>query len=146
MDAAAKLTVYDDGSCPFCQWAQAWVERRDPEHRLEFRDFNRPEVAAETPFAPAELGRRMYVRAPDGDWHIGFFGWIAVLSALPHWRWLAGLMRVPPCRWAGPRVYQFIADHRYQIPRFLLRWMGAPPPCDVNCALPRRDERSQIRP
>lgn len=139
MDVAAKLTVYDDGNCPFCQWTQGLVERRDPEHRLEFRDFNRPEVAAETPFAPAELGRRMHVYTPDGDWHIGFFGWIAVLSALPRWRWLAGLMRVPPCRWAGPMVYQFIADHRYQIPRFLLRWMGAPPPCDVNCALPRRD-------
>ena len=137
MDTAAKLTVYDDGNCPFCQWAQGWVERRDREHRLEFRDFNRPEVATETPFAPLELGRRMYVRTPEGDWRIGYFGWIAVLAALPRWRWLAALMRVPPSRWAGPTVYQFIADHRYQFPRFLLRWLGAPPPCDVNCAVPR---------
>lgn len=136
MDRAAKLTVYDDGNCPFCQWAQRWVERRDREHRMEFRDFNRPEVAAATPFSPLELGRRMHVRSPDGEWHVGYFGWIAVLSALPRWRWLAGLMRVPPSRWAGPLVYQFIADHRYQVPRSLLRWLGAPPPCDPACALP----------
>ena len=138
MEAAAKLTVYDDGNCPFCQGAQGWVERRDREHRLEFRDFNRPEVVAETPFSPAELTRRMHVRSPDGEWHVGFFGWIAVLSALPRWRLLARLMRRPPLRWLGPRVYQFIADRRYRIPRFLLRWMGAPPPCDAACALPRR--------
>ena len=138
MEAAVKLTVYDDGNCPFCQWAQGWVERRDREHRLEFRDFNRPEVAAETPFPPAELTQRMHVRTPEGEWHIGFFGWIAVLSALPRWRWLARLMRRAPLRWMGPHVYQFIADHRYRIPRFLLRWMGAPPPCDAACALPRR--------
>jgi len=137
MQAAAKFTVFDDGNCPFCQWAQAWVERRDREHRLEFRDFNRPEVAAETPFAPAELGRRMYVRAPDGGWHIGFFGWIAVLSALPRWRVLASGMRLAPLRWLGPLVYQFVADRRYQFPRLLLRWMGAPPPCDATCVLPR---------
>jgi len=138
MEPAAKVTVYDDRNCPFCQWAQAWVERRDRGQRLEFRDFNRPEVAAEAPFAPAELGRRMHVRSPDGEWHIGYYGWIAVLSQLPGWRWLAGVMRVPPCRWAGPTVYQFIADHRYRIPQFLLRWLGAPPPCEAACALPPR--------
>ena len=138
MKAAVKLTVYDDGNCPFCQWAQGWVERRDREHRLEFRDFNRPEVAVETPFSSAELTQRMHVRTAGGEWHIGFFGWIAVLSALPRWRWLAGCMRLAPLRWLGPHLYQFIADHRYRIPRFLLRWMGAPPPCDAACALPRR--------
>ena len=137
MEAAAKLTVFDDGNCPFCQWAQAWVERRDREHRLEFFDFNRPEIAAQAPFAPSELGRRMHVRSPDGAWHVGYFGWIAVLSALPHWGWLAGGMRHAPLRWMGPSVYQWVADHRYQVPRFLLRWLGAPPPCPVNCALPR---------
>ena len=114
------------------------MERRDGEHRVEFHDFNLPEVAAEAPFPPAELGRRMHVHSPDGEWHVGYFGWIAVLSALPRWRRLAGMMRVPPFRWAGPTLYRFIADHRYQIPQFLLRWMGAPPPCDADCALPRR--------
>jgi predicted DCC family thiol-disulfide oxidoreductase YuxK len=138
LEATPKLTVYDDGNCPFCRWAQAWVERRDAAHRLEFRDFNRPEVAAETPFPPAELSHRMHVHSPDGQWHVGYYGWIAVLSALPRWRWLAGPMRLPPCRWFGPLFYRFIADHRYQVPRFLLRWLGAPPPCGADCALPRR--------
>lgn len=137
METAARLTVYDDGNCPFCQWAQAWVERRDRGRRVEFRDFNRPEAAAETPFPPAELGLRMHVRGAQGEWYIGYFGWIAVLAELPRWRWLAGVMRVPPLRWAGPALYQFVADRRYRIPRFLLRWMGAPPPCDAACALPR---------
>ncbi len=136
MPTSAQLTVYDDGNCPFCQWAQAWVERRDPAHHLRFLDFNQPEVAAETPFPPAQLARRMHVRGAEGEWHIGYFGWIAVLAALPRWRWLAGLMRLPPIRWAGPAVYQFVADRRYRIPRWLLRRLGAPPPCDAACVLP----------
>jgi predicted DCC family thiol-disulfide oxidoreductase YuxK len=128
-----QVRVYDDGRCPFCQWAQTAVARWDRDHRLEFRDYHDPAVAAETPFPFEQLHQRMHVQTPDGHWHAGFFGWIAVLRALPRWRWLAGLMRVPPLRWIGPAAYGFIASHRYQVPAWVLCRLGAPRPCDPSC-------------
>ena len=130
-----QLRVYDDGRCPFCQWAQQTITRRDRDHRLEFRDYHDPAVAAETPFPFAQLHQRMHVHTPDGQWHAGFFGWVAILSVLPRWRWLTAAMRVPPLRWIGPAAYGLVASHRYQVPGWLLRWLGAPPPCTESCAL-----------
>jgi predicted DCC family thiol-disulfide oxidoreductase YuxK len=128
-----QLHVYDDGRCAFCQWAQKTIAGWDREHRLEFRDYNDPAVAAETPFTFEQLHQRMHVQAPDGRWHKGFFAWIAILRVLPGWRWVAAAMRLPPLRWIGPTVYEFIANHRYQIPAWLLRRLGAPPACDKAC-------------
>jgi predicted DCC family thiol-disulfide oxidoreductase YuxK len=131
-----KVTVYDDGRCPFCQWTQQKVEAYDRERRLEFRDYNLPAHAAETPFSVEQLSQKMHVRTADGQWQSGFFGWLAILKVLPRWRWLARVLAVPPLRWVGPLVYRFVAGNRYRIPKFLLRWLGAPPPCDDSCAVP----------
>src|SRR5690349_920424 len=121
------VTIYDDGRCPFCQWAEQTILRYDRDHRLEFRDYHLH--AAETPFPFDEMHRAMHVRTPDGSWHVGFFGWIAILRVLPRWRWMAHVMSAPPLRWIGPLLYRVIAGNRYRIPGFLLRWLGAPPPC-----------------
>jgi len=135
--ASDQLRIYDDGQCPFCQWAQQTITRWDREHRLEFRDYHDPAVAAEAPFPSAQLHQRMHVQTPDGEWHPGFFGWVAILSVLPRLRWLAAVMRVPPLRWIGPPAYRFVADHRYQVPGWLLRCLGAPKPCAESCAVSR---------
>jgi predicted DCC family thiol-disulfide oxidoreductase YuxK len=133
MSVSASVRVYDDGHCPFCQWAQQTITRFDRDHRLDFRDYNLPEIAAETPFPREQLDYRMHVQTPDGQWHAGFFGWMAILRVLPRWRWLARVMSAPPIRWLGPVMYQFVADHRYQVPHRLLRFLGAPQPCDARC-------------
>ncbi len=139
MSSGGKLRVYDDGRCTFCQWAAAWVLKRDTRKRLVFRDYNEPAVAAETPFPVEQLRRSMHVQTPDGQWHAGYFAWIAILAVLPGWRWLARVLRLPPLRWLGPSIYQFVANHRYGVPLFMLRWLGAPVPCPPGgCALPER--------
>ena len=137
MAPSEQLRIYDDGQCPFCQWAQQLISRWDRDHRLDFRDYHDPAVAAEAPFPFAQLHARMHVQTPDGQWHAGFFGWLAILGALPRWRWLARAMSVPPLRWLGPSAYGFIADHRYQFPGWLLRRLGAPALCGQSCAAPR---------
>jgi len=132
-----QLRIYDDGQCPFCQWAQQAITRRDRDHRLDFRDYHDTAVAAETPFPFAQLHQQMHVQTADGQWHPGFSGWVAILSVLPRWRWLAAVMRVPPLRWLGPAAYRFVADHRYRVPGWLLRCLGAPQRCDDSCAVSR---------
>jgi len=139
MHVAGKLKIYDDGACAFCQWSQARAEAWDRDQRLEFRDYN--QHGAETPFPLAQLRHRMHVQTPDGEWHVGFFGWLAILRVLPRWRWLARVLALPPLRWLGPPLYALVANNRYRIPRWVLP--GAPPPCPPEgaCPLPRRSAR-----
>lgn len=121
----AKLKVFVDGSCPFCRAVQARITPWDRDGRLEFVDYQQPQVAALSPFSSASLDAEMHVLAPDGSWHIGFDGWAAVLGALPAWRWLGWIFALPPVRWIGRPVYRFIARHRYSLP-------GMPKPCAVD--------------
>lgn len=136
MPDAGTLRIYSDGQCRFCLWLQETVWRYDRDQRLEWRDYNLPAVANETPFAREELARRMHVRTPDGCWHAGYFGWVEIISVLPRWRWLARIVRLWPLHWLGPKAYQYVANHRYRIPRFVLAWLGAPVPCPpAGCVL-----------
>ncbi len=141
MEKIAKVRIYTDGKCQFCWWARHLVEPHDKFNRLEFCDFNMAEEAAKTPYTLEELVHRMHVQTPDGTWHAGYFGWIAVFEALPKHKWLARVLRWMPLRWLGPHFYDFLANNRYRIPSFVLRMLGAPKPCDEACALPARRER-----
>src|SRR3954465_5029371 len=133
---AKRLVVYTDGSCPFCQWSRHQVERFDPERRVEFRDYNNPAAARETPFSDTELAKEMHALTLDGRWSEGYFAWIEVLKVLPRWRWLGKLLGFVPFRWIGPPLYRLIARNRYRAPNLLLRWMGAPPPCPPEGSCP----------
>ncbi len=137
MDSAGQVHVYTDGNCPFCLWARGLVEPHDRDRRLDFCDFNRPEVAAATPFSLEELRREMYVRTPDNQWHRGYWGWVAVLRVIPRYRFLARLMSWIPFRWFGPALYRLFAANRYRMPQWLLRTAGVPRPCDENCPRPQ---------
>jgi predicted DCC family thiol-disulfide oxidoreductase YuxK len=138
MNAAPQVRVYTDGNCAFCWWARSLVEPRDLNRRIDFRDFNDPAIAAETPFTTPQLLAEMHVLTNDGRWHAGFWGWLAILRELPRWRWLGRLLSWPPMRWLGPSLYRFLARNRYRIPNWLLRALGAPRPCDSECSVPAR--------
>jgi predicted DCC family thiol-disulfide oxidoreductase YuxK len=132
-----RLVVYTDGSCHFCQWSRKKVEQYDRDGRIEFRDYNVPKTARETPFTDADLATEMHVLMPDGQWYGGFGAWLKVLKSLPQWRWLGRLLGFVPFRWIGPALYRLIARNRYRAPSVILRWMGAPPPCPAegSCAV-----------
>src|SRR4051812_35604317 len=117
-----RWVVYTDGSCPFCQWSRRQVEQRDREHKVEFRDYNDPVFARETPYTNSELAAEMHVLAPDKHWYGGFFAWLEVLKALPRWRRLGKLLGNVPFRWIGPSLYRLIARNRYGLPNLVLRW------------------------
>jgi predicted DCC family thiol-disulfide oxidoreductase YuxK len=122
MNAAPKLEVFVDGSCPFCQAVQARITPWDRNARLRFVDYHDPEIAQHASFSSDELDAQMHVLAPDGSWHVGFDGWAAILRVLPAWSWLGWILRLAPVRWIGHPVYRFIAKHRYALP-------GMPRPC-----------------
>ncbi|HEV2488499.1 MAG TPA: DUF393 domain-containing protein [Candidatus Acidoferrales bacterium] len=132
MAEKAKLEVFIDGSCAFCQAVRERVEKRDIRHRLEFQDYNDPAVATRVPFPRERLDAEMHVHKLDGTWAVGFEGWRAILLELPQYKWLGWLFGVFPFHSMGPGIYRWIARHRYRIP-------GFPPPCtNESCAMPQR--------
>jgi predicted DCC family thiol-disulfide oxidoreductase YuxK len=131
MPAASRIRVYFDGACPFCRGIQDRVARIDAGQRVEFVDYHDPIAAAEAPFPESALAAEMHAVTENGQWHIGYFAWAAILRELPAWKWLGWLMILPPFRWFGPAVYRWIARHRYSLP-------GLGAPCDEHsCAVPQ---------
>ena len=130
MAGEAKLDIYMDAGCAFCQWARARIEPWDRHGRLRFVDYNDPQVATTAPYTLDDLSEEMHVHLPDGTWTAGFFAWVAILRVLPGLAWLGWLLSRPPLRWVGPGFYGWVARHRTLLP-------GVPPPCvRQTCAPP----------
>jgi predicted DCC family thiol-disulfide oxidoreductase YuxK len=110
------------------------MERHDHQHRLEFRDYNDPEVARQTPYDAAELAREMHVQAADGKWFAGYRAWMEVLLVLPKWRHVARIGSLPPMKWLGPAFYRLVAANRYRLQR---RPSSRPGKCE-HCHVPSR--------
>ena len=125
---AARIEVYMDGQCPLCRWSRERVEPFDRDGRIEWLDYNDPEVLRRAaPHTFQEMAAEMHVRRPDGTWTKGFEGWVDVLKVLPHLRWLGHVLSVWPLTVIGPVIYRNIARRRYQL-------FGIPPPCDPSAA------------
>ena len=116
MPRLQQYEVFMDGGCAFCQWARARIEPFDTDERLNFLDYNDPQVAERSPFTREELDREIHVRAPDGGWHEGFAAWVVLLRAMPFLKWLGALLGSFLFRNAGPKLYQWVARNRRRLP------------------------------
>src|SRR5207253_5844003 len=89
-----KIEVYTDGQCNLCRWMRARVEPLDRDHRIEWLDYNDPEILKRAaPQTRAEMAEEMHTRDQNGRWAKGYFAWIEVICVLPRWKWLAPIMR-----------------------------------------------------
>ena len=126
-----RIEVYTDGQCPLCRWSRERVEVFDRDGRIEWLDYNKPELLERAaPHTFQEMAAEMHVRRTDGTWSKGFQGWIDVLKVLPRLRWLSRVLSIWPLTSVGPVFYRQLARRRYQI-------FGIPPPCDPDgiCSL-----------
>lgn len=115
------LVAIYDGHCVICNTTRRIVTALDWFKRVEFVDLhNHDEVSLRFPQVDHE--RAM------GEIHVidgvrvfaGFQGTRRMLRALPLGLPLWALLRLPIIGdWIGPRVYRFIARHRYAINRML---------------------------
>jgi len=110
------IEVFYDGGCRLCVASRHWAEARDRGRRLVFRDLTAPALQTAILLDRQALALEMTVRTEDGRLLKGFDGWLAVLGALPRWRWFALVLGAPPLRWIGPSVYRFVARHRRRLP------------------------------
>jgi predicted DCC family thiol-disulfide oxidoreductase YuxK len=128
MRQSSTIEVYTDGHCNLCRWMRARVERLDRQRRIEWLDYNDPQILQRAaPRTREEMANGMHTRTPAGSWSKGYFAWIEVIRVLPRWKWLAPIMALWPFTKPGPIFYHWLASPRYTL-------FGVPPPCDASGA------------
>jgi predicted DCC family thiol-disulfide oxidoreductase YuxK len=124
----AKTVVVYDGLCGLCTQSVAVMKRLDWLHRLEYldaQDWDRVHARFPQLDQEAILGQ-IHIVAPGGRIYVGYEGVRHVIRDFPLVFWLYPLLFVPGVTWLGPRIYRWIAAHRYAISRRL----GHPVSCE----------------
>jgi demethoxyubiquinone hydroxylase (CLK1/Coq7/Cat5 family) len=94
--AVGKPSVYYDGDCPLCRAEIATykqAEGGDALHWVDAQGCGLVELGSGLD-RPAALAR-LHVRRADGTLVQGAAAFVEIWSALPRWRWLAQLARLP---------------------------------------------------
>ena len=133
----AKLTVLYDGACNLCRSSVESVRRMDPHGLIELVDLHDASVPARFPQVNIdEAMRLMQAVDPRGRVYSGADAWARVGLALPGWKLIAWLLRVPGIHFVAQRFYAWIARNRYRWNRELCK--------DDTCAL-HAGQRSKSR-
>jgi predicted DCC family thiol-disulfide oxidoreductase YuxK len=116
------VTAIYDGNCVICNTTRRVVRALDWFRRVEFLDLHDTEALDDRyPWlARGPLMGEIHVVDAERRVFRGFYGTRRMLRAVPLGWPLWALLRLPILgTWLGPRVYAFIARHRYAINRLL---------------------------
>ena len=121
VDQAPPLTVLYDGACPLCRREIGIYRGLRSITPVCFSDIS----DAAQPLPPgttrAQLLARFHVRDRDGQLLSGAAAFLALWTALPGWRWLAWVGRLPGAAWAMERTYRFFLRWRPMLQRWATR-------------------------
>lgn len=114
------ITVIYDGYCVLCRQTRRITTALDWFHQVEFLDIHKwSAVESRYPDLDYEVAMgQVHVVSPAGGLIGGFEGMRLILRHLPLGFPLWLLLQLPGMNWLGPRIYRFIARHRYQINKF----------------------------
>ncbi len=132
-----KTAIFYDGLCALCNRSVRILKRLDWLHRFEYSDVQDWErVHARYPQLDREAAlESMHVVRPDGKMYAGYAALRQISRELPLFFWIYPLLYLPGVTWAGPRIYRWIAGHRYELNRVL----GGPTDCaDGACRIHKR--------
>jgi predicted DCC family thiol-disulfide oxidoreductase YuxK len=117
----APLTVLYDGACPLCRREIGVYRGLQSSTPVCFSDVS--DVAQPLPPGTTreQLLARFHVRGGDGQLLSGAQAFLALWAALPGWRWLARVGRVPGAAWAMERVYRLFLHVRPALQRWAAR-------------------------
>lgn len=128
------LTVLYDGGCPLCRREISVYRRLQPlrsDAPVCFADISDAERPLPSTLPPgttrAQLLARFHVRDRDGELLSGAQAFLALWAALPGWRWLARLGRIPGAAWLMERTYRRFLRWRPALQRLASR-LDAPHP------------------
>ncbi|MDP2520096.1 thiol-disulfide oxidoreductase DCC family protein [Shimia thalassica] len=89
------VTIYYDGSCPLCTAEIDYYKRADTEQKLSLVDVSSERFQGDEQLSRADAMARFHIRMSDGRQVSGARAFVEVWRALPSWRWLARLSRIP---------------------------------------------------
>ncbi len=115
------LTVLYDGACPLCRREIAVYRGLKPHTPVCFADVSDPALPLPRGTTRAQLLARFHVRGSDGSLLSGARAFLALWAALPGWRWLALIGRLPGATWAMERMYRFFLRLRPTLQRWASR-------------------------
>ena len=120
-DPTPPLTVLYDGACPLCRREIGVYRGLQSSAPVCFADVS----DAAQPLPPGttreQLLARFHVRDTDGRLLSGAQAFLALWAALPGWRWLARVGRLPGAAWAMERVYRLFLRVRPALQRWATR-------------------------
>jgi 3-demethoxyubiquinol 3-hydroxylase len=120
-ESAPALTVLYDGACPLCRreiGVYRGLQSRTPVCFADVSDAAQPLPDGTT---REQLLARFHVRDAEGRMLSGAQAFLALWDALPGWRWLARVGRLPGVAWALERFYRLFL----QVRPTLQRWAAA---------------------
>jgi predicted DCC family thiol-disulfide oxidoreductase YuxK len=111
------VTLYYDGLCPLCSREIAHYRKKTGGDALRFIDVTDPKFdAAEQGLDPKRINRVMHVKVGD-ELRVGVDAFIAVWEAIPSYRRLARIARLPGMHGLLTLGYHFFALPRPWLPR-----------------------------
>ena len=121
---ALPLTVLYDGACPLCRreiGVYRGLRPLKPDTPVCFADVSDTTLPLPPGTTREQLLARFHVRGRDGELLSGAQAFLAVWAALPGWRWLARVGRLPGATWVMERGYQLFLRWRPMLQRWAFR-------------------------
>ena len=118
------LTVLYDGACPLCRREIGIYRGLEPlrsESPVCFTDVSNAALPLPPGTTREQLPARFHVRSSDGELLSGAQAFLALWAALPGWRWLARVGRLPGAAWAMERAYRLFLRWRPALQRWASR-------------------------
>lgn len=115
------LTVLYDGACPLCRREVGVYRGLKSNAPVRFDDIADPASSLPDGITRAQLLARFHVRDSDGRLLSGAEAFLALWAALPGWRWLALIGRLPGAIWVMERLYRFFLRLRPTLRRWASR-------------------------
>jgi predicted DCC family thiol-disulfide oxidoreductase YuxK len=117
-DTRPALIVLYDGACPLCRReisVYRGLRPLNPDTQVCFADVSDAGSSLPAGTTRDDLLARFHVQIPDGRLLSGAQAFLALWSALPGWRWLARLGRLPGMAWTMEKVYRLFLIYRPQL-------------------------------
>lgn len=125
---APALTVLYDGGCPLCRREIGVYQGLQSTQPVCFSDVSDEASLMPPGTTRDQLLARFHVRLANGDMLSGAAAFLALWAALPGWRWLARLGRLPGAAWTMERGYRLFLRGRPRMQRWAARWDASQTP------------------
>ncbi|WP_212743415.1 thiol-disulfide oxidoreductase DCC family protein [Shimia litoralis] len=123
-DAAKKLTIFYDGSCPLCTSELGVYERADTDNALVLVDVSSASFSGDEFINRSDAMARLHVRFDDGRQVSGAQSFVEIWRVLPSWRWMAKVESIPGAVPMLEMLYRLFLRARPCVVRGFKRFQG----------------------